>query len=244
MPNANLRSLSVIVPALNEEANIADAVAEIKRALTGKFVFEVLLFDDGSTDRTGAIMDALAREDERLRVTHNPQPKNLGGVYKQGVELARYDYVVMIPGDNENPASAMEAPLDAIGTAEIVVPFVGRSKRSYMRTLISRLYVVVMNLLFGLHLRYYNGTVIHRTANVRGITIDTDSFGYQSEALIKLLRLGKSYVEVAVEVEPRPRRPSKAFRLKNIYGVIFGILRLLWQVYFARAKARVQTAAG
>jgi dolichol-phosphate mannosyltransferase len=239
-----MRTLSVIVPALNEEASIADAVEEIKRAVDGKFVYEVLLFDDGSTDRTGAIMDELALRDPTLRVTHNPRPRNLGGVYKQGLELARYEYVVMVPGDNENPAPALEAPLAAIGRADIVVPYVGRSKRSLRRVLISRAYVLVMNALFGLRLRYYNGTVVHRAANLREITIDTDSFGYQSEALIKLLRLGKSFVEVPVDVQPRPARASKAFRPKNVYGVIAGILRLAWQVHFAGAKRATRAAEG
>ena len=54
--------------------------------------YELLLFDDGSTDRTGAIMEELAAADPRhVQVIHNATPRNLGGVYKQGIELARME---------------------------------------------------------------------------------------------------------------------------------------------------------
>ena len=105
------KTLSVIVPALNEEGNIEDAIAEIHRGARAHFEdYEILLFDDGSTDRTGAIMDAVAVRDPKVRITHHASPRNLGGVYKAGVALARHEYCVMIPGDNENPSSAMRIP--------------------------------------------------------------------------------------------------------------------------------------
>ncbi len=72
----SLPTLSVIVPALNEEANIADAVREATRALGERFSdYELLLFNDGSTDRTGEIMDALALEDPHIRVFHHERQR-------------------------------------------------------------------------------------------------------------------------------------------------------------------------
>jgi len=158
--------------------------------------YELLLFDDGSVDRTGAIMDQLAAADPRhVRVTHNPSPRNLGGVYKQGIDLARMDYILMVPGDNENPGHALQAPFDAIGRADIVLPYpVNSAVRGVARHLVSRIYVGLLNRLFGLRVRYYNGTVIHRTANLKGLSIKTSSFAYQAEILIKLLCAGKSFV--------------------------------------------------
>jgi dolichol-phosphate mannosyltransferase len=197
--------------------------------------YELLLFDDGSTDRTGAIMDELAAADPgHVRVTHNATPRNLGGVYKQGIERARMEYLVMVPGDNENPGAAMQAPFDAIGRADIVLPYpVNSAVRGLARHLISRVYVGLLNVLFGLHIRYYNGTVIHRTANLKRLSIKTSSFAYQAEILIKLLCAGKTFVEVPIEIEPpKVGRRSRAFRWKNIVqvgrtlGLLFVDIRL------------------
>ncbi len=216
-------TVSFVIPALNEEANIADAVREAVAAMGDRFAdYEVLLFDDGSSDRTGAIMDRIAAADPRhVRVTHNASPRNLGGVYKQGIELARMEYILMVPGDNENPGHALQAPFDAIGRADIVLPYpVNSEVRGATRHLVSRVYVGLLNRLFGLRVRYYNGTVIHRTANLKGLPIKTSSFAYQAEILIKLLCAGKSFVEVPIRIDPpKEGRRSRAFRWKNMVQV-------------------------
>jgi len=222
-PLAGRPTVSFVIPALNEEANIAEAVREAVAAMGDRFGdYELLLFDDGSTDRTGAIMDALATADPgHVRVTHNPTPRNLGGVYKQGIEQARMDYILMVPGDNENPGHALQAPFDAIGAADIVLPYpVNSAVRGATRHLVSRVYVGLLNRLFGLHVRYYNGTVIHRTANLKGLSVKTSSFAYQAEILIKLLCAGKSFVEVPIRIDPpKAGRRSRAFRWKNMVQV-------------------------
>lgn len=226
------RSLSVIVPALDEERHVGDTVEQIRAAVEGRFDdWEILLFDDGSADRTGAITDELAAADPRIRVTHNPRPRNLGGVYKQGVAQARCDYLVMIPGDNENPAPAMIPIFDAVGEADIVLPFPENSAvRGPIRHGISLAYTGLFNALFGLDVPYYNGTVVHRAELVRSIDIETDSFAYQSEVLIKLLRRGATFVPVGIRIEPSEGRESKALRLRNVMGVGRALLGLLYEV--------------
>ena len=131
------------------------------------------------------------------------------------------DYILMVPGDNENPGHALQAPFDAIGRADIVLPYpVNSAVRGAARHLVSRIYVGLLNRLFGLRIRYYNGTVIHRTTNLKGLSIKTSSFAYQAEILIKLLCAGKSFVEVPVQIDPpKEGRRSRAFRWKNMVQV-------------------------
>lgn len=236
---ASRPTISVIVPALNEEGQIREAVREAEAALVGHFAdWEMLLFDDGSKDSTGTIMDELALGDPRRRVTHNPYPHNLGGVYRQGVAMARHEYLMMVPGDNENPGSALAAPFAALGQADIVLPFPTNSRvRGLFRQFASRAYTGLMNLLFGLNVRYYNGTVIHRTVNLRSITIETASFAYQSEILVKMLRAGKSYVEVGIEIEPpQAGRRSRALRWKNLREVLRTVGRLFVDLRLRSSK--------
>lgn len=237
-------TLSIIVPALNEEANIADAVREATRALGDRFSdYEVLLFDDGSTDRTGAIMDALALEDPHLRVFHHDKPRNLGGVYKHGIEVARFEYVIMVPGDNENPGHALQAPFDALGRADMVLPYpTNLHARPWVRRVGSVGYTALVNLLFGNDARYYNGTVIHRLENLRSITVRTDSFAYQTEILVKLLRRGKSRVEVGIEIEPRGGTRSQALRVKNLASVLEALGSLWYDVHVRERRRRGSSA--
>lgn len=222
--------LSVIVPALNEQDHIADAVAEATRIVAPRFRdYELLLFNDGSVDRTGEIMEELAARDPHLRVFHHDRPRNLGGVYRHGVEVARFEYVITVPGDNENPGYALIPVLDALGTAEIVIPYpVNQHARPLHRRVGSVGYTALVNLLFGLDIPYYNGTVVHRLENLRAVTQRTDSFAYQTEILVKLLRRGTTHTDVPIEIDARPgARRSSGLRLRNLVAVLHA-LGALW----------------
>src|SRR5438105_1181088 len=98
---SSTRTVSVIIPALNEEDNIAAAVKTVQEAIGDRFAdYELLIFDDGSTDSTGQIADELAAQNSRIRVVHNQRNMGLGCNYTRGAELARMEYVAWFPGDN------------------------------------------------------------------------------------------------------------------------------------------------
>jgi cellulose synthase/poly-beta-1,6-N-acetylglucosamine synthase-like glycosyltransferase len=61
--NSMNKTITVIIPALNEEANIRATYDEVMDALQGCFEdYEIIIFNDGSVDRTGAIIDDLAKQ--------------------------------------------------------------------------------------------------------------------------------------------------------------------------------------
>lgn len=209
------------MPALNEERNLEAAVCMVQQVVPPFFDdYEILIFNDGSTDRTGEIADRLAASDPRIRVTHHARPKNLGGVYKAGVQLATKRYVIMLPGDNENGSETVTRIFELAGEADIIVPFVANTEvRPLKRRILSRAFVLLTNLVSGCRLRYYNGTVLHKTEIIKRCPIRTDGFGYQAEALVTLIRAGHTYREVGVELARRPEGASKALRLDNVLKV-------------------------
>jgi chlorobactene glucosyltransferase len=117
-PRADLPFLSIIVPARNEERQIATCVRSL---LAQRYPeFEVIVVDDRSTDRTGEILDALAALDARLRVVCGKQLPD-GWVGKpwalaQGTRAARGAWLLFTDADTEHDplacASAMRYALD------------------------------------------------------------------------------------------------------------------------------------
>ncbi len=86
--------LSVVIPVYNEEPILETAV----RALIAKLdrrdrPYEIVLAENGSRDRTGAIAESLAEELEHVRVLHVPEP-NYGRALREGIVAARGDYVL------------------------------------------------------------------------------------------------------------------------------------------------------
>jgi hypothetical protein len=229
-------SLTFIVPGLNEEANIAATVAEIGRVTDLLAGHEILLIDDGSTDRTGAIMDELAAaRPDRVRAIHHERNLGLGAAYRRGVAEARCEHLMLIPGDNQFPAQSMRLVVERVGEADIVVQYTSNPEvRAPGRRLLSSAYTAILDALFGLDLKYFNGTVVHRTALVRSVRMTTGGFAYQAEILIRLLKRGATHVQVGVPITERQGGRSAALRARNVAAVFSTVARLIWEIHVLR----------
>lgn len=237
-------SLSIIVPCLNEEGNIKDTVASIKEALgsTGRFAdYEILIFNDGSTDNTGKIIDSLEKTEKGVKAIHNPKNMGFGYNYTEGVRAAKNDYIIMIPGDNEIPSEAIKKVFGQAGKADVIIPYTANQNvRKPARRIVSKVFVALMNTLFGLRLNYYNGTCIIKSSLLKKVPLKTWGFAYMAAILVRLLRSGASYLEVGVEIKPRETGKSKAFAPRNVASVLWALSELFWDV---RIKDRDQYSA-
>lgn len=92
--------VSVVVPAFNEEAAIGETVRTIDRVLKDANVepYEVIVVDDGSSDRTAEIAEACG-----ARVIRKPQNIGYGHSLKIGIENAKYETIVIADGDGTYP---------------------------------------------------------------------------------------------------------------------------------------------
>jgi glycosyltransferase involved in cell wall biosynthesis len=101
-----IKRLSVIMPAYNEGACIAEAVDEVRRwVLDCVPDAELVVVDDGSKDRTGAILDELAAADPRIRVIHQPNGGH-GRALRTGLDAAEGEYLFLIDSDRQIPLQA------------------------------------------------------------------------------------------------------------------------------------------
>jgi glycosyltransferase involved in cell wall biosynthesis len=224
--------ISFVVPALNEEQSIEQTVSQISAASEGRVAeYEIILINDGSTDRTGQLMDELARRYPRIRVLHNARNLGLGRTYRRGIDVARFEYVMGVWGDNPMPTASLACILERVGEADLVVSYVTnfRQVKSLPRYIGSRAYTILLNLLFHMRLNYFNGYAIHRTELLRALNITSTGFGYQAEIVVKLYKLGHSYVEVGVE-SVYETNPSAALRPRNLLTVAKTIIHLVREV--------------
>ena len=171
-------SISVVVPAYNEEERLEGTITAINASLGDYFSdHEILIFNDFSTDKTGEIAETLKAGDSHIRVIHNPTNMGFGYNYKEGVRLAEKDYVIMVPGDNEIPVGAISKIFTQVGRADIIVPHTANLEvRPLSRQIVSRAFTGVINLFFGLNLSYYNGTCVHKASLIKAIPIRTQRF--------------------------------------------------------------------
>lgn len=225
---SNRPSISVIVPAYNEEKNLANTISAIKEAIDDRFTsYEIIIIDDDSSDKTASIADELSRREPDIKVFHNPKNMGFGYNYRMGVRLATKDYVALVPGDNEILGDSIKEIFNLVGSADMVLPYHANPEvRPLLRRVLSRTFTIVLNLLFGNKIKYYNGPVVHKREIVNRVPITTDGFAFQVEILTRLLKAGYTYVEVGMKIRKREYGHSKAFSLKNIFSVVKTVAKL------------------
>jgi glycosyltransferase involved in cell wall biosynthesis len=225
-------TISFIVPALNEEAAVKTVLEGIHAKAVAHFHdFEIIAVNDGSTDSTGRIMDAFAAAHAKSRVIHNPRNLGLGRSFQRGLQEARFQYVMLLCGDGGLPPRSLPAIFDKIGSADLILPYMTnlRGIKSRSRYVVSRTYQTLLNLLFGFHIRYYNGLPVYRRSLLKAIRITSGGFGFQGEIVVKLLKSGCTYVEVGVEGAEEKGR-SFAFRPRNIISVAKTFILLVLEI--------------
>ena len=226
-------SLTVVIPALDEEDHVEHAVlAAIEVGMRHFEAIEVFVFDDGSTDRTPEIADRVAAENACVTAFHNATPQGLGAAYQRGLEMARGSHIILLNGKDDTPKLALDQILRLRDKADIIIPHTKNEKqRPFVRRVLSDLYTRMLNVSFGLGIHYYNHSVLHRVDLVRAVGVMTYSYAFQAEILIKMLRRGHSYIEVPVVDRFDPNRRSRAFSKQNVRGVAGFYLRTLRETY-------------
>lgn len=239
----NNPTLSVVMPALNEENNIEKAVISTIQACNYFDIqLEIIIVNDGSSDNTKNIATSLASTHQNIKLINHTTPQGIGYSFWDGVKHASNEVVVMFPGDNENnPADALSF-LYLMNNVDIIIPFIHNvDLRDRFRRIVSSTFRFIINISFGINLNYTNGTVFYRKIILNDIKLSSFGFLYQAELLIKLIRKGYLFAEVPNFLLTRTNGKSKAISFKSLKCVIDGYLRLVYDIHIKRIENKDHT---
>jgi dolichyl-phosphate beta-glucosyltransferase len=201
--------LSVIVPVLNEETCIVSFI-ERMRAELARLVpsWEIVVVDDGSTDRTRQIVDERAREDPRIRLLHMDH-RGKGAAVKRGLLEARGTWRFMADADLAMPPDNLSRFLDAargqpppdlaIGSRE--APGARRVDEPWPRHAIGRMFNWFVRCLAvpGIHDTQCGFKLLHADAVRRVVPhLTVDGFAFDVEMLLLARRAGLTVREVGI----------------------------------------------
>jgi len=231
-PVESALDVTLMIPCLNEERNIAPTLDQVFAAMHElPYTFEVLVIDDGSTDRTSAVVEeyAAAHPDLPLRLMRHAANRGLTRTYVDGAFQGRGTYYRQVCGDNVEDKSVLLASLGPLGEADMIIPYRERTPgKSAFREWLSRFYTHLINLLSGYNIRYYNGQATHLRYNVMRWGPYSFGFGFQAELITRLLDEGATYIEVAVGgTHTNKEGKNSALNLKNFLSVGHTLLETL-----------------
>lgn len=147
-------SISVFFPCYNEEANVENttlaAIRTFERICDD---FEVIIVNDGSTDRTGEIADRLAAEHSEVRAVHNHPNLGYGGALQRGFREATKPWVFYTDGDGQFDFEEIDRLLPLLDRYDIVSAYrIGRQD-SLIRKINAACWTALVSVVFGLWLR-------------------------------------------------------------------------------------------
>jgi len=230
--------VSVVIPALNEEDNIRDAVETVINAAeaAGDTPLDIILINDGSRDRTGEICNQLAGEYPFIQLVHHETNTGMGSSILDGIRLAKHDCLTMFPGDNAVAAYTLRNLFLNKNEADYVLAIIINTEyRSAWRVFLSTLYSFIYTTTFGLPIKYVNSIGLWPVAMLRKMKLRSRRYSMHAEINVKLLCRPISFMEVDGYVS-LTRAKSSAVRIVNLLEVARCFLALCIEVFVTNRK--------
>jgi glycosyltransferase involved in cell wall biosynthesis len=226
--------LSVVMPCFNEAATVALQLKRVLAAETLGMTLEVIVVDDGSSDRSTAIVDDLCRLDSRLRLLRQDRNRGKGAALRRGIEVARGEIVLIQDADLEYDPAEYPRLLGPFvhGVADVVYGSRFRGGQEvrvlyFWHSVANRMLTTLSNMLTNLNLSdMETGFKAFRQGILHQITLKEDRFGFEPEVTAKLARLRPlpRIYEVSISYYGRTYAEGKKIGLKDAIRTLFCII--------------------
>jgi len=222
-------SLSVVLPAYNEEKNIEktvnDAFLYLEKNVSD---YEIIVVNDGSVDGTREVVERLSLSNPKIVLVNHPINLGYGSALRSGFERASLDYIFFMDSDGQFDISDIDRFLRYIEDYNVIVGYRGKRADPFIRSLNTWLYHLYIRFLFGLKLRDMDCAfkLFPRAAYYDIRPIKSGGALFSAELLIKLGKKGFKIKEVPVRHFPRRFGKQTGANLK----VILRMFKECWKL--------------
>lgn len=225
------RGISIVVPTLNEEANVKPLIREITAALLPwNIPYEIIFIDDHSQDQTRqTILQMIDHHPVRLYLKEGKKGKATS--LKEGFRHAKYDILGMIDADLQYPPSAIPQMYLELGDdADIVVAKRQINNSSFKRKFITKAFrSFFAERLHGLTADVQSGLKVFKKEIIERIVVQSSSWAFDLEFLLQAQYAGYKIIDFPIVFEKRKSGKSKVGFLKTASEIGFSALKLRFQ---------------
>lgn len=203
-------SLSVVMPAYNEEKLIEGVVLEAYKIL--KEIcdnFEIIVVNDGSTDKTEEILKKLEEQIKELKLISYYPNKGYASALREGFKLAKFPYIFYTDSDGQFDLSEIKNFFPLIYENDIVAGYRIKRNDPFVRKLTSKVYNLMQRFYLGIKAKDINCAFkIFKAQFLKSIPLISENFLIDAEFFLRVRERGAKYVEVPVNHFERKRGRS------------------------------------
>ena len=221
--------LSILMPVYNEQATLATAVSRVL-AVSYPCAIELVVVDDGSSDGTAAVLDAIT--DPRVtRVTH-PRNRGKGAAVRTAAATAGGTHLIMCDADLEYAPEEIPLLLATVldGEADVVYgsrTFGSHAAFSFWYVMGNKLVTTTANILFNSYLSDLETCFkLMPLPLYRSLDVRSPGFGMEAEITAKLLRRGIRPFEVPITYRARSREDGKKITWRDGVAALWILTRV------------------
>ena len=221
--------LSCFFPMYNEEGNIRKTVSVAVSVMEKRCEeFEVVLVDDGSSDKTGEIADELAKKDPRIKVIHHQTNLGYGAALRSGLAACKNEIIFQSDGDNQYDLSEIDRLLPYINDYDFVIGYRIKRKDPFFRSLEALWYRFMLILLFRLNLKDTNCAFkLFKKSIISKLYLVSNGAIINGEIMIKSRKNGYSKIkEIGVNHYPRKVGKQTGAKPQVLLEALISILKL------------------
>lgn len=225
-------SLSVVIPAYNEEVSLGYVLKDTLQDLPKHFKdFEIIVVDGGSTDATPQIADIYAKKSKQVKVIHQPN-QGYNKAMIAGIKIAKKDYVAYMQADGQTLIRDMEKCFDVMKDYDLILGVRGnRLDYSLYRYILSYGCWALYRILFGITYEDVHWVYIWKTKEVQKLNLDQAAGLFLLvESLIKFKRMGLKIGEAPAPYRSRFGGDVKNTSLPVVWNTLTSIFRLWFQI--------------
>jgi len=202
---SRLPGISVFLPSHNEEPNVErvvrDFLTELPRVADA---YEVIVVNDGSTDKTGAIADRLASEDSHVKVVHHEKNRGYGGAVISGIRAATQPYVMLADSDGQFDPREVESLAAYVPEYDVVVGRRIRRADHLMRRINGQAWTMLVRIVLGIGISDIDcGFKLFKREFLDGMELRAHGAMISTELMARVAGRGAKIKEVGVHHLPR-----------------------------------------
>jgi glycosyltransferase involved in cell wall biosynthesis len=226
-------SISVVLPAYNEEPNVAQAIAQAVAAMQHIGAdYEIIVVDDGSRDNTAVVVEGLVPSTPGLRLVRHPVNRGYGGALRSGFAAATKEWILLNASDNQFDMSEVTRFLPLMPGNDLVCGYRAQRQDPAIRRLNAFGWNLTVRLLFGYLTRDIDcGFKVFRRSVLERVTLTSSGAMVDTELLAGARARGYRVAEVPVSHFPRRQGHATGANLRVIlraFGDLFAFRRRLW----------------